>query len=202
MEHAYFWPLLTVLSGVLSTSPPILFTVPVRVDIKDAVDSQPRSRPLPPVLIREGISPLQLATSYCKEHGLDPARYMQPLATVVRNKLDAYRASRRSKNGARVSERRNFDGATVGSQREEEEAIRQAYDRPSLQASMLADAPRMTAYAAAIRQHAAAFRNATVLDVGCGSGVLAVLALVASAFLFHSVLLCAGAGYVFVLGTQ
>ena len=149
-HHAYFWSLLTVLSGVLSTSNPILFSVPVRVDVKDSVDAQPRSRSLPPVLIREGITPLQLATSYCTEHGLDAERYVQPLATAVRDKMDAYRASRRGKDGAHGPERRKIDGAAVGSQREEEEAIRQAYNRPSLQASMLADAPRMTAYATAM----------------------------------------------------
>jgi hypothetical protein len=42
----------------------------------------------------------------------------------------------------------------------------------SLHASMLADAPRVSAYAAAFRRHGALFRNATVLDVGAGASAI------------------------------
>jgi ribosomal protein L11 methylase PrmA len=46
---------------------------------------------------------------------------------------------------------------------------------------MVADAPRTEAYRAAIHAHRRSFKGATVLDVGCGSGVLSVFAAKAGA---------------------
>lgn len=74
-----------------------------------------------------------------------------------------------------------------------EETYFKSYGDVRVHALMLRDKPRVDAYAAAILQHVTSFKNAVVLDVGAGTGILSILAAKAGARRVFAIEASAGA---------